>query len=140
MRRNCLSLAKQRSMRLRSPVQCLVAGTRLLAAARRVHRLGAERVDLRHQLPAVMAFVGQDALGLEPGQQRWRLRDVVTLAASEDKSHRAALAIHRHVDLRAQTSWATPQSRVRCSPFPVAACACARTMLLPIIRYSLLRS
>lgn len=125
MRRNCLSLAKQRPLRLRSRWRALSQAHEKLAAACRDHRLGTERLHQRQPLPAVMAFAGQDVLGLEPGQQRWRLRDVVTLPASGDKPQRPARAIHRHVDLRARTSRARHQSRVHSRPFS-GRCLCVR--------------
>lgn len=98
------------------PVAHFVVGTRLLAAARRDHRFGALGLDQCHQFPAVIALVGQHVLGLEPRQQGGGLGDVVAFPTSEQEPHRSALVIDRQMDLGAQTSSGTPQSRVRAPP------------------------
>lgn len=121
-------------------IACPVVGARLLATAWRDHGRRAMGLDPVDQLPAVVTLVRQHIHRGQSLQQPGSLGYVVALPARQQEPKRAPQPIDRHMDLRAQTSSGTPQRRVRRPPFPVAACACARTTLLSIIRYSLLRS
>src|SRR5690606_10526276 len=117
-----------------------IEGARLLATARRNHGLSARRLDLRHKRAAVIALVGKHMHWPEALEQLWSLGDVVDLPGREDQLQGPALSIASHVDLCAQPTSGTPQSRIPGPPFPVAACWCARTMVLSINRYWLPRS
>ena len=72
---------------------------------------------------AVVSLVGQHPLGLSLSEQIDGLGTVVDLAAGHPEVHGQAQVVGQQVDLRCQTSSATPQSLVR-APFlrPVAAC------------------
>src|SRR4051794_36617990 len=100
----------------------------------------ADRLDGFEDRQSVVGFVGDDMGRREAVEQRQRLGAVVGLPRREEEPDRAPAAIDREVDLGAQSTSGTPQSRILGPPFPVAACWCARTIVLSIIRYSLSRS
>jgi hypothetical protein len=103
-------------------------------AALRDDRACADRLDGLKDGESVVGLVGDHMGRREAVEQRQRLGAVVGLPRREDEPDRAAAAIDREVDLGAQSTSGTPQSRVLGPPFPVAACWCARTIVLSIIR------
>lgn len=122
------------------PIARLVVGPRLLATAGWNYRFTALALNQIDQFPTVIALVSQHVPCLQVCYQRRRLRDVVAIPTGQQKTNRTTVTIDRQMNLGAQSASGAPQSRVGRPPFPVAACACARTMLLSIIRYSLSRS
>jgi hypothetical protein len=89
-------------------------------------------------LIGIEAFVGQQGIGLQLRQQHVGTFQVAGLPTGEMKSSRVAEGIDRSVDLGAQSALAAPDGLV-CALFFSAPALCwwARTMLEPIIAYSL---
>jgi hypothetical protein len=110
------------------------------AAALRNDRPRPEAFDSIEDGVGVIAFVGNDDTRLEAIEKRHRLGRIMSLPGGKYEADRPPCLIDGEVDLGAQTTSGTPQSRILSPPFPVAACWCARTMVLSIIRYSLPRS
>ena len=101
------------------------------------HGDGAHVLGLRHDGVRVVAFVGDHGLGLVALQQILSRRVLAGLACGDAEVQRQTVFVGQQVNLAAQTSSGTPQSRVFGAPFlrPVAACWCARTIVESIIRY-----
>ena len=81
-------------------------------------------MGLRHDRVGVVAPVGEDGFGLLALQQFRGGSVLASLSCGDAELERQAVLIGQQVDLRAQTSSGTPQSRVFGAPFlrPVAAC------------------
>lgn len=95
---------------------------------------GPDSLDGIEEGSAVVAFVADHPERGEAGNQIVSLCDIADLAAGQDEADRPAVAIDGKMDLGAQPSSGAPQSRILSPPFPVAACWCARTMVVSIIR------
>ena len=85
--------------------------------------------SLDRALP-VIALVGKDEAGLDAGEQRLDLGDVVALAAGEEDPDRQAKRVGGDMDLGAQAAL-RPAERVSFSPLfdAPALCWCARTIV-----------
>ena len=119
-------------------VEFAVIGALLFAVAfGRDDRHRAYAFRLRQQSIGIVAAVGDDSLGLPIGQQLRGRRILAGLSRGDAELERQTVLVGQQMDLGAQTSSGTPQSRVFAAPFlrPVAACWCARTMVESIIRY-----
>ena len=101
------------------------------------HRLGSHVFRLSHDGVRVIAFVGDHGFGPLAVKELRGRHILASLARGDAELQRKTVFVGQQVDLRAQTSSGTPQSRVFGAPFlrPVAACWCARTMVESIIRY-----
>ncbi len=89
-----------------------------------------------HDLGRVIALVCDDGFGLAAFQQQDRLGVLGGLPGRDAEGDRQPGFVHQQVDLGAQTSSGTPQSRVFGAPFlrPAAACWWARTIVESSIR------
>ena len=96
----------------------------------------AQTLNLGDDLGRVVALVGDDDFRLLALEQSDGLGVLCGLASGDAERDRQTVLIGQQVDLGAQTSSGTPQSRVFGAPFfrPAAACWCARTMVESSIR------
>jgi len=101
---------------------------------RRDHRLGTGLTDSVQQHTTVVTSIGEDVRWTKALDQSFGLRHVVCLPRCDDQAYGTAFAVASQVDFGAQTSSGTPQSLGGRPPFPVAACWCARTMVLSSMR------
>jgi hypothetical protein len=118
-------------------VQFAIVGSRLFPiSAWRDHRHRAQALDLGYDLGRVVALVGDDGFGLTAFQKLECLSIFGSLSWRDAEGDRQPVLVGQQVDLGAQTSSGTPQSRVFGAPFlrPAAACWCARTMVESSIR------
>lgn len=103
-------------------------------------RLSRRLDSLHHSFEGVIARVGDDRLRAleQTGQQRVGPFEVRCLSAGQMEGERIAQGVARRVDLRAQSSPASPET-LRCGVplFAPAACWWARTMVESIMAYSL---
>lgn len=104
-------------------------------------RSGADGLDMVEHGVSVIGLVGDDVSRGEADEQRQRMVGIVGLSTGQEETNWPAKRVDGDVPLAGQSPSGTPQSLVFDPPFwPVAAWACARTMALSIIRYSLSRS
>jgi hypothetical protein len=96
----------------------------------------AQALDLGDDLGRVVSLVRDDGFGAPTLEQADRFGILRSLSGGDAERDRQAVFIGQQVDLAAQTSSGTPQSRVFGAPFlrPAAACWCARTMVESSIR------
>jgi hypothetical protein len=96
----------------------------------------AQALYLCDDLGGVIALVGDDRFGRLTFEQPDRLGILGGLACSDAEGDGQAILIGQQMDLGAQSTSGTPQSRVFGAPFlrPAAACWCARTMVESSIR------
>ncbi len=97
---------------------------------------GSEAFDLGDDLGRVVALVRDDRFSLLALEQSDGLGVLRGLFGGDAEGDRQSIFIGQQMDLGAQTSSGTPQSRVFGAPFlrPAAACWCARTMVESSIR------
>jgi hypothetical protein len=105
--------------------------------AGRNHHGGSHAADLGDDGARVVASVGDDSLGMAALEQWQGLRLLGRLTGRDAEGHRQTVFVGQQMDLRAQPTSGTPQSRVFAAPFlrPAAACWCARTIVESSIRY-----
>ena len=112
----------------------VIGAGRPAAGPRRNDWRGTLAFDVLNEFLTIIASVGNDVAGAEAGEEGKGLRTVVPLPSGNNKAHGPAPAIHGQMNLGCQSASGTPQSRVRVPPFPVAACWCARTIVLSSMR------
>ena len=104
------------------------------------HGLGLHLGDVISQVIAVIGFIGENGVGVLALQERPGGSDVMGLSGGDVKPQRPAERVGEHVDLGGQSTSGTPQRLILGPPFPLAACWCARMIVLSSIRYLLSRS
>ena len=118
-------------------VDMLVVGDGLRSRCYRWNdSLGLGGIDGRAGTVAVVAFVGEELVEVEPLDQGLRLLAVVDVPARQDEAQRIAESVDDDVDLRARATARTPNLLRIAPPFAPAACWCARTMVASMMRYS----
>ena len=115
----------------------VVAALFLPVPARRDDGHCAKSFDPGYDLGRVVTFVCDDGFGASALEQQDRLGILGSLARRDAEGDRQPGLVGQQVDLGAQSTSGTPQSRVFGAPFlrPAAACWWARTMVESIIRY-----
>lgn len=122
------------------PVDSLVEAIHVVSASLGWnHPLGTDFLDLIRELVTYVASIGDYMATSFVFDQRLSLRDIRYLPGREDKPQGQALGIAEQMDLRAQSTSGTPQSLVLFF-FDPAACWCALTIVLSIMRYSFFAS
>ena len=76
----------------------------LAVRSRRDDRLRSRLLDDCHQWVAVVPFVHQNVLGVDPFDHRFGLRHVVGLARRQQELHRVSEAVARRMNLAAEAS------------------------------------
>jgi len=103
------------------PVVCALV---FAVAFRRDHHRRAQALSLCHEDVGIVPLVGDDGFGLRRVQQIRGGRVFADLAGGDAELEWQTVFIGQEMDLGAQTTSGTPQSRVFGAPFlrPVAAC------------------
>jgi hypothetical protein len=93
--------------------------------------LGAQFADACQEMSCVESFVSNDCVDIvHSDEQIFRLSDVMSLAPGETKSSQVAEAIHHGMDLCAQSRARTANTLLSLFFDALAACWCARTIVL----------
>ena len=119
----------------------IIVAWRFSIRARRNNRFGRVGLNLLHQGITVIAFIGNDGLGIgRHGQQGVGLTHVGLFSARQGESDRVAQRINEAVNLGAETARRAAQSLRAVFFLAPASCGWARTTVLSIITSSSSRS